>query len=141
MPIIPVGRNATKLKEFSGDPIPLTVDFADPNAPMIRGKATLEEFTKFLSGFINPTGFINFDLPSYVADKTGLTGLYDWYLKLDPLLLRIAAQGDLNVPTNRRAEGLPVSTSVQEQLGLKLESQRAPVEVLVIDSAERPDPD
>jgi uncharacterized protein (TIGR03435 family) len=30
---------------------------------------------------------------------------------------------------------------VQEQLGLKLESERAPVEVLVIDHVERPTPD
>jgi uncharacterized protein (TIGR03435 family) len=74
-----------------------------------------------------------------VIDETGLTGLYNWNLKLDPFLLRTAAQG--NVPANRRSEGPSLFTSLQEQLGLKLESERAPVEVLVIDSAELPAPD
>jgi len=36
--------------------------------------------------------------------------------------------------------GVSLFTAVQEQLGLKLESSRAPLEVLVIDSVERPTP-
>jgi uncharacterized protein (TIGR03435 family) len=36
--------------------------------------------------------------------------------------------------------GVSLFTAVQEQLGLKLESTRAPLEVLVIDSVERPTP-
>jgi uncharacterized protein (TIGR03435 family) len=82
-----------------------------------------------------------------VQDKTGLTGLYDWELRFDPeVFLRVATQFGVNLPPGAAAN-LPPSdspallTALQEQLGLKLDSQRAPVEVLVIDSAELPEPD
>jgi hypothetical protein len=37
--------------------------------------------------------------------------------------------------------GISLATAIQEQLGLKLESRRAPIDVLVIASVERPMPD
>lgn len=80
-----------------------------------------------------------------VVDKTGLAGLYDWDLRFDPdVMLRMAAQAGLNLPI---AASLPPSdspallTAIQEQLGLKLDSQRGPVEHLVIDAIEAPTPD
>jgi uncharacterized protein (TIGR03435 family) len=63
-----------------------------------------------------------------VVDKTGLTGGYDFELTFIP---------DQTADTT----GPSLFTAMQEQLGLKLESQRAPVEVLVIDRLERPTPD
>ena len=82
-----------------------------------------------------------------VHDKTGLTGLYDFELRFDPqVLMAMLPQLGLNVPTNAAAN-LPGSdspallTALQEQLGLKLDSQKGPVEVMVIDSAELPEPD
>jgi uncharacterized protein (TIGR03435 family) len=44
-------------------------------------------------------------------------------------------------PDAARPPGLSLFTALREQLGLKLKSQRGAVEVLVVDSAERPQPD
>ncbi len=75
-----------------------------------------------------------------VIDKTGLTGKYDYTVEFTPdesVALRmapgppaVAAPADSSKPT--------LFTALQEQLGLKLESQKGPVEIFVIDRAEKP---
>jgi uncharacterized protein (TIGR03435 family) len=82
-----------------------------------------------------------------VQDKTGLTGLYDFELRFDPqVLMAMLPQLGITMPATATAN-LPGSdspallTALQEQLGLKLDAQRGPVEVLVIDSADMPQPD
>jgi uncharacterized protein (TIGR03435 family) len=77
-----------------------------------------------------------------VVDKTGLNGLYDFELTIDlQTLMRLYAELGVNVPTPQGLpEGPSLMTVLQEDLGLKLDSQRAPGEVLVIDSAELPRP-
>ena len=82
-----------------------------------------------------------------VVDKTGLTGLYDWELRFDPqVFLALLPQLGINVP-GAAANALAASdspallTALQEQLGLRLDAQRGPVDVLVIESAELPQPD
>lgn len=63
-----------------------------------------------------------------VVDKTGIEGLYQIKLSFAPV------QPDPNDDGSRPA--LPAA--LQEQLGLKLESARVPVDVIVIDRAEKP---
>lgn len=67
-----------------------------------------------------------------IVDKTGLTGTFDLTLTWDPDPAGAAVD-----PASPN-QGLSHFTAVQEQLGLRLEPQRAPVEVLVIDRAEPP---
>lgn len=78
-----------------------------------------------------------------VVDKTGLTGLYDFEMTIDlQTLARIYAELGINMPLPPGLpEGPSLMTLLQEDLGLKLDSQRGPGDVLVIDSAERPTPD
>ncbi len=63
-----------------------------------------------------------------VLDKTGLKGFYQIDLKYADEVSRVAAENP---------EGPSIFTAVQEQLGLKLERRKGPVEVLVVDRAEK----
>ena len=62
-----------------------------------------------------------------VIDKTGLSGKYDFELKWAP---EAVPPADADPPS--------LFTALSEQLGLRLESQKAPVEVFVIDAVEKP---
>jgi bla regulator protein blaR1 len=76
-----------------------------------------------------------------VIDKTGLTGKYDITLKYTPDESQIAMWTPSGVPpppAPADTSGPSLFTALQEQLGLKLESQKAPVEIFVIDRAEKP---
>lgn len=77
-----------------------------------------------------------------VQDKTGLTGLFDWRLTFDPqVLMAMVGQLGLQLPPGAAlppSDNPSLLTALQEQLGLKLNSERGPVDVLVIDSAEQP---
>jgi uncharacterized protein (TIGR03435 family) len=79
-----------------------------------------------------------------VVDRTGLTGNYDFSLQWTPdegqpsaFKEPVGGQGPGSTPPPDSSEP-SIFTAIQEQLGLKLESQKGPVEILVIDHAEKP---
>ena len=77
-----------------------------------------------------------------VQDKTDLAGRYDFEMSWTP----DQGVGPSGPPRDTPAPpagdaGASLFTSIQEQLGLKLESQRGPVDVLVIDNVHAPTPD
>lgn len=80
----------------------------------------MREFVTYLSHMMNRP----------VLDRTGLAGEFDFGIdyEMDPDA----------PPGNPAMVGPSMFTAFQDQLGLKLESTRAPVEVLMIDHAERP---
>jgi uncharacterized protein (TIGR03435 family) len=80
-----------------------------------------------------------------VYDKTGLNGAYDFELVFMP-------EGGRGMPIGPPPPGAPplppidpdapsLFTAIQEQLGLKLEAGRGPVDVIVIDSVQPPTED
>ena len=91
-----------------------------------------------------------------VVDKTGLTGAYDIALEFSPegLGMMRAGPGPMmmgpppgggpagagpgtEAPRDANDSGPTIFTALQEQLGLKLESRKGPVELLVVDSVEK----
>lgn len=74
-----------------------------------------------------------------VVDKTGLIGKFNITLEWTPDDTQ-GMQGRPGAPPPPVSDGTGPSifTALQEQLGLKLEAQRGPVEVLVIERAEKP---
>ena len=77
---------------------------------------SMQDLARFLGG-IPSVGRL-------VIDQTGLAGFYAFSLEYSD------APGDVSRPD--------LFTAVREQLGLRLEARKAPVEVLVIDHVERP---
>ena len=78
-----------------------------------------------------------------VIDKTGLTALYDFTLKFTYEGRMPGLMGPLGALASTPApaadpDAPSLSTALQEQLGLKLESARGPVEVVVIEKFEKP---
>ena len=87
---------------------------------------------------------LSWQLGHTVVDKTGLTGNYDFSLRWTPSP-REAGMNKLvgfKPPTDGGASsessGLTLFTALQEQLGLKLVPQTAPMEVFVIHHVEKP---
>ncbi|HEV2647418.1 MAG TPA: TIGR03435 family protein [Acidobacteriaceae bacterium] len=82
------------------------------------------------------TGLATFPRP--VIDRTSLEGTFDFTLEWTQMLL--SNNNTMAVGPNAQGEnpGPPIGQALKQQLGLKLESTRGPVEVLVIDHVERP---
>jgi uncharacterized protein (TIGR03435 family) len=73
-----------------------------------------------------------------VLDRTGLVGGFDldleWMPEFQPAVTGASAGTDIALPN----DGPSIFTALREQLGLRLESTRGPVNVIVIDRVERP---
>ena len=75
-------------------------------------------------------GMLDFVAGRVVVDRTGLQGRYEFSVRFSPPGVRSAGGPD---------DPPDFFTALQEQLGLRLQATRAPVDTLVIDHVERPD--
>jgi len=95
--------------------------------------ATMEEFAgRLLSSYLRKK----------VVDQTGLTGRFDIHLEFAPerpagpvMLNGAPAPPDVVLPESGAP---PFTAAIAQQLGLKLSADKAPVEVIVVDRAEKP---
>jgi uncharacterized protein (TIGR03435 family) len=99
---------------------------------ILAGGVTMADLSRNLANFAG----------RFVTDRTGLMGR--WNLELqwtpEPGLLPALPPNAPPLPAPD-PNGPSLFTALQEQLGLRLDAQRGPVEVLVVDLAERPSPD
>jgi len=118
----------------------LTKNDSNPNglpSLLFRGLGVLPVTNATMADFAGVMQLAVLDRP--VVDKTGLQGRYDFVLTWTPDETQFASFG-VRIPSPSNAADAPpvLFTAVQEQLGLKFDSVRAPVEVLVIDRVEKP---
>jgi uncharacterized protein (TIGR03435 family) len=129
-PVLPTGRPTMLIMMRPG--------------PRLQMRATMQP-VKQLADFLGD------QLHIPVIDKTGITGNYDFTLDFAPE----PGQGPMGLPpppppppggndgavkagdTNDQADAPTLLTAIQEQLGLKLDKKKGPLEVLVVDHIEK----
>ena len=100
------------------------------NGSSIKFKATGQTLAEFAQSL---TADAQQDLGRTVVDQTNIQGKYDYVLNWTHDSARTSSSDNGQPET-----GPSLFTAMQEQLGLKLESTKGPVKVLVIDQAELP---
>lgn len=135
-----VAKSGPKMKAGTAPPPPPDAPpgAGRPNGPMIRmGRGLIEAQNMPMSMLATTLGR---QLGRSVEDKTGLPGTYDVKLEWTPDETQGGGMrelgGDRAAPVD--ATGPTIFAALQEQLGLKLESQKGPVEIVVIDRVEKP---
>ena len=123
-----VAKNGPKLAASAGDPKG-PPNLAMPARGRFRGRnATMADLSGTLSGVL--------DRP--VVDKTGISGRFDIPLNWTVDDFQASRLTGFPAPQQLNGEVPDLFTAIQEQLGLKLESTKAQIEVMVIDHAEKP---
>lgn len=138
-----IGKNGSKMQDAKPDAaLQLTGPDGGGITGVIRKGLGSGGGTKAIATSVNIpylTRYFSQLLRRPVLDKTGLTGIYDFTLDFVP----DAGASPVSSPTDDNTlppdpGGTSIFTAIQQQLGLKLEPGRGPVETLVIDHVERP---
>ena len=127
--VLSVDKSGSKLKPSEGDPKGLPGLFFGGVGVLRVNNATISDFTSLMQSAV-------MDRP--VVDHTGLAGRYDFTLKWTPDEAQLAQMG-MKAPAAEAADAPPnLFTALPEELGLRMESMKTPVEVLIIDKVEKP---
>jgi uncharacterized protein (TIGR03435 family) len=126
--VITVDKAGVKMTKSANTGVPLPgFGGRGPGAIGVRN-STMAEFADFLQSRV---------LERPVVDQSGLTDRYDFTLEWKPDPSQLGPNAPAQLPQN--IEDRPdLMTAIRLQLGLKIESTKAPVEVLVIDKVSKP---
>jgi uncharacterized protein (TIGR03435 family) len=124
-----LGKSGAKIESAGGEPSlgGLTVRGGDAGQMVVTGNSvSMAALARLLSTRVD----------HMVVDMTDLKGGYDFKMSFSP---DMGSPGDgVGQPAGVDAAGSSIFTALQEQLGLRLEPRKGPVEVVVIDSVEKP---
>ena len=113
--VLDLAKNGPKLEKAEGGESNTNASTSDRGVTLVARNMGLDAFAERLARFL--------DLP--VINRTGLKGAFNFKLEWVPEKLK-------------SADGRSIFAALPEQLGLRLRSQKTPIEVLVIDHAEQP---
>jgi uncharacterized protein (TIGR03435 family) len=115
-----VGRTGPKFKESAPDADPIAYHGVNGrNQTVTAARYTMEQLA-------DSVGNVN---GRPIVDRTGLTGTYN---------IKMEATPEFRIDNNPQPEDISIFAAVQDQLGLKLEPQKAPIDILVVDHIEKP---
>jgi uncharacterized protein (TIGR03435 family) len=120
--ILVAGKGGSKLTEVKAD--------GEPQLN-IRGRKLITAHRAPLSQLVETLSWVT---GRVVVDQTGLKGVYDFKLEWTPDDLQINEPGSAS---GEAASANSLFAAIQEQLGLKLDPQKGPVQILVVDRAEK----
>jgi uncharacterized protein (TIGR03435 family) len=137
-----IGKNGPKLQDVK----PRTTPFLNADGTPARG--SIQVGPGMGTGGADKARAFSFSTKSFadwlatrihrpVLDKTGLTGIYDFTLEWTPDAPPASSPDAATGVTLPRVPGASLFSAVQ-QLGLKLEPGKSPIEIIVIDHVERP---
>lgn len=118
-----VAKGGPKLKPAENPDGPYSIARGGGAAAFTAKSISMEDAAALLSGA----------LPMPVVDMTGIKGRFDVTVDLTPYIADVQKQGAAEFDVIQDL----LNRVAQEQLGLRLESRKAPVELLVVDSAEK----
>src|SRR5581483_7278951 len=107
----------------------ILVLYTGQSAEMTARRASLDDLAHWLAGYSEVGG-------RPVVNQTGLSGLYDFTFRWTRQSLAATAQSGSSDAAGIDAP--PLFTALPEQLGLRLKSTKAPVEVILIDHTDPP---
>ena len=123
-----VGKSGVKMKESPEVAGAAERGFRISRASMSGKQVSIDSLAQALTRPLGRT----------VVNKTGLKGLYELNLEWTPDPGQSFGASPDAPPQANDAPGPSIFSAIQEQLGLKIESEKAPVEQIVIDSIDKP---
>lgn len=128
--VLTVAKGGAKMNKSEGDPNGLPSLFFQGLGVLGVRNATMADLSQLMQSAV-------LDRP--VVDHTALTGKYDFKLKWTPDESQFGGMGIKVPPPSDAADAPPpLFTALQEQLGLKMDVEKTPVPVYVLDHVEKP---